>query len=126
MGMEAHIAAGLSYIPIVGLIFFFVEKSNRFVRFNAAQSILLTISWFVVVVVSVGLAITSAAITSADQTGITGLLFGCLFTCIPALLYLGIFGLSIWGFIAGFMGKYVKMPIIGGIAENWSGGPIPA
>ncbi len=126
MGLEAHIAAGLSYIPIVGLIFFFVEKSNRFVRFNAAQSILLTISWFVIIVLSIVLAITGAVITSGDQTGVSGLLFGCVFTCVPTILYLGIIALSIWGFIAGFMGRYVKMPIIGNIAESWAGGPIPA
>ena len=126
MGMEAHIAAGLSYIPIVGLIFFFVEKSNRFVRFNAAQSILLTISWFVVVVLSIVLAIMGGVISAADQTGVAALAFGCLFTCVPTILYLGILGLSIWGFIAGFMGRYVKMPVIGGIAESWAGGPIPA
>ena len=126
MGLEAHIAAGLSYIPIVGLIFFFVEKSNRFVRFNAAQSILLTISWFVVVVISIVLAIMGGVISAADQTGVIALATGCLFTCVPAILYLGIFGLSVWGFIAGFMGRYVKMPIIGAIAEGWAGGPIPA
>jgi uncharacterized membrane protein len=126
MGMEAHIAAGLSYIPIVGLIFFFVEKSNRFVRFNAAQSILLTISWFVVVAVSIFLGIADAAITTASNSAAPNILFGCLFTCVPAILYLGIFGLSLWGFIAGLMGRYVKMPIIGGIAESWSGGQIPA
>ena len=128
MGMEAHIAAGLSYIPIVGIIFFFIEKSNRFVRFNAAQSILLTIAWFVIVVISIVLAVISGTLTASDNGGLAtaGLLFSCIFTCIPFLLYLGILGLTIWGFIAGFMGKYVKMPIIGGIAESWAGGPIPA
>jgi uncharacterized membrane protein len=129
MGMEAHIAAGLSYIWIVGIIFFFVEKSNRFVRFHAAQSILLGIAsivlwvvWFVVEsVLGVALGLTgNGAANAAATVGV------CLFSCIPALLGLGIFGLFLWGLIAGFSGRYVKFPIIGDIAERWAGAPIPA
>src|SRR5215831_21350060 len=41
IGLEANVAAGLGYlIPLIGLIFFFIEKSNRFVRFHGAQSIM--------------------------------------------------------------------------------------
>src|SRR5690242_8830880 len=40
IGIEANIAAALSYFWIIGLIFFFVEKKNRFVRFHAFQSML--------------------------------------------------------------------------------------
>ena len=40
INMEPNVAAGLSYLTwIAGLIFFLVEKQNRFVRFNAMQSI---------------------------------------------------------------------------------------
>jgi uncharacterized membrane protein len=42
MNMSPNVAAGLSYLFgwIGGLIFFLVEKQNRFVRFHAAQSII--------------------------------------------------------------------------------------
>jgi uncharacterized membrane protein len=126
MGMEAHIAAGLSYIWILGLIFFFVEKSNRFVRFHAAQAILLLIGGVVLFFIWIVLGFISVAISAADQTGFVSLAFSCITTCIPALLALGLFVLSVWGLIAGFTGQYVKMPIIGDIAEQWAGGPIPA
>lgn len=126
MGMEAHIAAGLSYIWILGLIFFFVEKSNRFVRFHAAQAILLGIAGVVLFFVWIVLGVVGTAISIADQTGIVSLAFSCISICIPSLLALGLFVLSVWGLIAGFTGKYVKMPIIGDIAERWAGGPIPA
>jgi uncharacterized membrane protein len=126
MGMEAHIAAGLSYIWILGLIFFFVEKSNRFVRFHAAQAILLGIAGVVLFFVWIVLGIVGTGISIADQTGFVSLAFSCISLCIPSLLGLGLFGLSVWGLIAGFTGKYVKMPIIGDIAERWAGGPIPA
>jgi uncharacterized membrane protein len=38
----------------------------------------------------------------------------------------GLIGVSLWGLVAGLTGQYVKMPIIGDIAEQWAGGPIPA
>lgn len=43
MGLPANIAAALSYLFgwVSGLIIFFVEKKNRYVRFSAAQSIIL-------------------------------------------------------------------------------------
>src|SRR6266705_859993 len=42
MGMQPNVAAGLSYVLgwITGLVFFLMEKQNRFVRFHAMQSIL--------------------------------------------------------------------------------------
>jgi uncharacterized membrane protein len=126
IGMEAHIAAGLSYIWILGIIFFFVEKSNRFVRFHAAQSILLGIAsialWIVWFIVG---SVLSTALGLAN-TGTAGFAAVCVLSCIPALLGLVIFGFFLWGLIAGFSGRYLKMPIIGDIAERMAGGPIPA
>ena len=42
-GFDANVAAALSYLVgfVTGIIFLFVEKENRFVRFHAMQSTLL-------------------------------------------------------------------------------------
>jgi uncharacterized membrane protein len=42
-GLDANLAAALSYLVgfVTGIIFLFVEKENRFVRFHAMQSTLL-------------------------------------------------------------------------------------
>lgn len=42
-GLDANVAAALSYLVgfVTGIIFLFVEKENRFVRFHAMQSTLL-------------------------------------------------------------------------------------
>lgn len=121
IGLESHIAAGLGYlIPIIGLIFFFIEKTNRFVRFHGAQAILLVIGYAVVGFIQVFVGIIGAF---ADQAvnGL-GLLFGAL-SCVFGLAYLAIFVFQIWGIVAGFTGKYTKFPIVGDIAERWAGGP---
>jgi uncharacterized membrane protein len=43
-GIEPNVAAALSYILglITGIIFFALEKENKFVRFHAAQSMVVT------------------------------------------------------------------------------------
>ncbi len=46
LGMEPKLAALLAYIPIVGIIFFFVEKQNKFVKYHAAQSLVMTCAYF--------------------------------------------------------------------------------
>ena len=50
-GLDPKVAAALSYIWIVGLIFFFIEKENRFIRFHALQSIIFGVANSVILVV---------------------------------------------------------------------------
>ena len=134
MGMEAHIAAGLGYFfsPILPLIFFLIEKNNRFVKFHAMQSILLGAAYVVFFIVlfiiqSVILIGSSAADTAAGNTGLLatgGGLIGCLLSCLYFVGAIGFLGLVIWGMVSGFTGKYTKLPIVGNLAEKWSGGPV--
>ncbi len=124
LGMDANVAAGLSYIPIIGLIFFFVEKTNRFVKFHAAQAILLAIVSIVVqIILSIISAIFSFGSTAGTSAAVAASGMSVLFGCLSFLIGLGLFALFIWGLINGFTGKYVKFPVIGDIAEQWAGGP---
>jgi len=115
MGMQANVAAGLSYVAgwITGLIFFFGEKQNRFVRFNAMQSILLyaalTVFYIILDVLATALAFSGL--------GILLLLFGLLIW----LVGLGALALWIILMINAFQGKYLKLPIIGDYAERFAG-----
>jgi uncharacterized membrane protein len=120
LGIDPQIGAGLSYLPLIGLIVFFVEKTNRFIRFHAAQSILLYLAFVVLGVarwVLFGLldSISSLAVVFFEQ----GL------ACVFGLVTLAFVGLWLWGLISGFTGKYTKLPIIGELAEGWSGGLAP-
>src|SRR5258708_7729327 len=114
MGMQANVAAGLSYLFgwIGGLIFFFGEKQNRFVRFNAMQSLLL----------SGGLTVLYIVLWMLDFVflvafiGGLAILFGCLFW----LVGLAAFVLWIVLLINAFQGKYFKLPVIGDFAEKYA------
>jgi uncharacterized membrane protein len=131
-GLEAHIAAGLSYFftPILPLIFFFMEKNNRFVKFHAMQSILLGIAAvvFYVVVLILQFVIFAGSTAADAATGGSGLLasggglVGCLLGCLYIVGGLAFVGFWVWGLISGFTGKYTKLPIVGGFAERFAGG----
>lgn len=90
------IASLLTYfIPFFGgLLFLFLEKENRLVRFHAVQSILLWI-FFVVI--------------------------GAVLTWIPLLnILLYLFVLVVWVFIMyqALMERMYELPVIGGIARR--------
>jgi uncharacterized membrane protein len=132
--MDANLAAGLSYLaeivigPILAIIFFFVEKSNRFVKFHSAQVILLSIAAavvFIVLAVIDGVLLGGAAATANNSTAASASFgVGAVFTfCLFPLAGLAFFALWLWGMIAAFSGKYTKLPLIGNIAESWAGGP---
>jgi uncharacterized membrane protein len=120
LGIDPQIGAGLAYLPLVGVVFFFVEKTNRFIRFHAAQSILLFLAFVALGAarwVLLGLldSINSLAVVFFEQ----GL------ACVFALVALAFVGLWLWGILSGFGGKYTKLPLLGELAEDWSGGSTP-
>ncbi len=114
MGMDANIAAGLSYIAgwITGLVFFFMEKQNRFVRFHAMQSILFSVTliafYILIDVVSFALAIASIPFV------------GLLLSGAGFLVALGTLVVWIFLLINAFQGKYFKLPVLGDYAERYA------
>jgi len=110
IGMDPKVSAGLSYlVGILGLIFFFIEKQNRFV-----QAILLGVSATVLYIVLVILGVASAFI---DQSGaLTGLIFGLGSLVVWGAAVVG----CLIGMINAFQGKYFKLPLIGDYADRWS------
>ena len=117
--MDPKISAGLGYlIPLVGLIFFFIEKQNRFVRFHTLQSVLLAVSGFVLFFVLLFVGIALAFVNS----NLVGLILGLGYVVIPIGLFVG------WliAIINAFQGKIFKLPLIGDLAERWSSSGITA
>lgn len=110
INLAPNISAALSYVFgwITGLIFFFGERRNRFVRFHAMQSIL----------VFIALSIVWAIVRLLAGVFLIGWLFGCILTPI-----VGIASFLIWAglILMAFMGKEVKIPIIGDYAARFSG-----
>lgn len=123
-GMDPKVAAAISYIWIVGVIFFFLEKENKFVRFHAMQSILFGIANTVIMMVLlvVAFVLTFAfGIGGAMVGGGIGTLVSLLVWVIWLLFWVIAMALLIGLILAAvkaYQGQKFKLPIIGKIAEN--------
>ena len=126
-GLDPKIAGALSYIWIVGLIFFFIEKENKFIRFHAAQSLIFGIanSVLMMVLVVVGVILTFAfGIGGAMIGGIVGTLVSMvtwliwlLFWLVALVMLIGV----IFAAVKAYQGQMFKLPIIGNFAEKLAG-----
>lgn len=118
IGMDPKIAAGLGYlIGIVGLIFFFIEKQNRFVKFNALQAIFLHFGVGIVEFVLFIPYIILAAAATASGSGFASILV-LLFGCLMGLLGIAWFVGWLVAMIQAFQGKYFKFPLVGDWADR--------
>ena len=120
-GLDENVAALLSYIMtwITGLVFFFIEKSSRLVRFHAMQAILLGASWFVIfIVLWVAWIILAIVFSQVSEVlaGLVSLVMGLLFF----VLGIGVFIGWVMCMIKAFQGQYFKLPVIGTFAEKFS------
>src|SRR5258708_32001800 len=113
--MSQNTAAGLSYLLtwVTGIIFFLMEKQNRFVRFHAMQSIIffggMTILSILLNIIT-GLNISFLSLISSILGGLVGL-----------VIFIGWIVLM----INAFQGKYFKLPIVGDYAEKYANQGIP-
>ena len=100
-GMEPNVAGLLCYLVgwISGLIFFLIEKENKFVRFHALQSL----------IVFGGLNVLAVILSFIPVL---------VFLAIP----LGLFGLVLWVFLMfkAYKGLRYKLPFIGDIADDYA------
>ena len=113
--------AGFSYVLwwVTGLLVYFNERHNRFVRFHAVQSILLT---GVLTVASVALYIFSEL--SGDLAAATHQpAYAHLGQGIALLGYLLIVAIWLGAMIAAWSGHRLRLPIVGAYAERYSAPP---
>jgi uncharacterized membrane protein len=102
-GLEAHLAAALSYLLgfVTGIVFLLIEKENRFVRFHALQSALafgaITAVWMLL-----------------NAVPLLGFLFGVL-VIIPASAILWLVLM-----FKAYQGEEFRLPIVGPIAAEKS------
>jgi len=100
IGMDANVAALLSYLLgfITGIVFYVLEKDNKFVRFNAMQSIVVFGFLFVLNVVARLLPGIGWAISAI----------------------VGVVSIILWIvlMIKAYQGEYLKLPVAGDIAEQ--------
>ena len=110
LGMRARTAGWLSYLLgwVTGLIFFLLEKENRFVRFHAMQSILFF----------GGLSVLEAVISSFERLFSYSLFPFFGFGVISRVVGLVSFICWIVLMVQASRGMYYKLPVIGDYADK--------
>jgi uncharacterized membrane protein len=107
-GLDQGVSCLLAYLFgwVSGLVFLVVERENAFVRFNAAQSIL----------------VSGAACAACAALSILSWIpfLGTLFFVANVLMCLGAVSLVIVFIVLSFQGRRVCLPVIGPVAERWS------
>ncbi len=107
---DCRLLATLSYIPPLGLIFFFIERENRFLRFHGLQATFLLVLWVVFAIVYIVLS--SAIIWSVL------VVWGVVFYTLGAAVYLTLLVMSILCAVKAHRGKHFRLPLVGNIALN--------
>jgi uncharacterized membrane protein len=111
-GLEPNVAAFLAYLFgwISGLVFFLIEKDNKFVRFAAMQSIILNVTAFVLGwVFSIIVTIVAAATLG----------FGALLGLLVPVFWVGYLVVWIMLMVKAYQNVEWELPLIGKIARNF-------
>ena len=100
LGLDANVAACLSYVLglITGIIFYVLEKENKFVKFHAMQSIVVFGAVFVLGII-------------LPFIPVIGLIL------LP-IVYIGSIVLWILLMVKAYQGETFKLPVAGDIAEK--------
>lgn len=98
-GLQPNVAALLSYLAgfVTGIIFFVIEKDNKFVRFHAFQSLVLFGGLFVVQMV---------------------LIFTIVLIILVPILNIATLILWVVLMVKAYNGEMFKLPVIGDMAEK--------
>lgn len=109
-GMNAKNAALLSYLLgwLSGLVFFVIERKNRFVRFSAAQSFLLF----------GGVTIIYVLLQLIHAIPLIGFLLSPVLSCATFIVLVPAALLWLFLMFRSYQGVQVKLPIIGDYAES--------
>ena len=120
-GLDENIAALLSYVFgwISGLIFFLMEKDSRLVRFHAMQSILLNVT-FIVILIALYIAWAVVVIVLAMMSDVLASIGGLLFGLLILAFFVAIAIAWVMCLIKAYGQQYFKLPIIGNFAEKFS------
>lgn len=119
-GLEPNILAGISYVlaPTTSLIVLLLEKENRFVRFHAAQGLVVFGGWLLLNLAT--LAIITVLLIIPVVNFLASLLL-ILWIILSPLSGLVLFILWIILLIKAFSGEYYKVPVLYRYAEKLAG-----
>jgi uncharacterized membrane protein len=109
-GLQPNLAGALAYVLgwVTGLIFFLIEKENKYVRFHGLQSILFNVAVFILVI----------AVSAFNIVVLFIPLLGVLIGLCNFVVGVAVFIAWLVLMYKAFTGEKFKLPVIGEIAEK--------
>ncbi|MBX3299921.1 MAG: DUF4870 domain-containing protein [Acidobacteria bacterium] len=112
-GLDGNVAALIGWvIGIIAIVLIIIEKENKWVRFQAFQSVLFHVGFFVLYFALSIVVMILAQISS---------IFGFLALLLLPLWLIWLAGM-IFGAYKAYQGADYKFPIVGAMAEKWANG----
>lgn len=124
-GLEANLAGALCYAPvspvnlIASALFAFTEpKENKLLRFHGFQGLLMIAAMFVGGIGGSIVLLVVQVVLMAAVDEMLGALVSLVLSLVLLVFVFGLLALDIFAMIKAFQGSYLKIPIIGQIAER--------
>lgn len=121
-GIDQNVAGALAYLfgVVTGILFYFLERDNEYVRFHAAQSIA---TFGLVFVGVIGLSVVGIMVSALSFSGsLGGFLVGGVLSLVLLLVWvvvsLASFGLWVYLMVRAYQGKTPRVPVAAGIADR--------
>ncbi|WP_114576086.1 DUF4870 domain-containing protein [Saliphagus sp. LR7] len=120
-GLDENVAGALSYLFgfVTGLIFFLIEKENRFVRFHAAQSMVVTgLLFLAYVALSIVGTVISTVLFASTSTFLVGSIVSLVLGLVWLALIVGGFALWVYLMVNAYRGETTRLPVAAGITDK--------
>ncbi|QSX00098.1 DUF4870 domain-containing protein [Haloterrigena alkaliphila] len=120
-GLDANVAGALSYLFgfVSGLILFLIEGDDRFVRFHAVQSMVVSgLVLLAYLAVSIVGTILTTVMFASTSTFVVGSIISLLLGVVWLGLVLGGFAIWVYLVVTAYRGKTTRLPVAAGIADK--------
>ena len=123
-GLEPDVAATVAYVLgwLTGLVFFLVESDNEYVRFHAAQSIVVFgVLFLVSLLVTFVQGVLTSAMVAAGPAGMAAMgVVSAIFGLVGLAIWLVILATWVYLLVRTYQGSDPHVPVAAGIAANFT------
>jgi uncharacterized membrane protein len=118
IGLDSNLAAALGYpIGILGLVNFFMDKDNKFVKFHGIQSVLYSVALGVVFGV-IWVVLLILGLIASQISGALAAIIWILYILFFLAFFLLLFGGLLYSAYRAYQGLTFKLPLVGNLAEK--------
>jgi uncharacterized membrane protein len=115
-GLDENVAGALAYVLgfVTGIVFLVLESDNRFVRFHAAQSIVISV---IAIGINVALGVLATILSFVPRIGFV---FGGILGLLGTLVSLAFLLLWLFLMYKAYSHERYELPVVGGLAASFA------